>query len=97
VQETGIGTGGRHAVAERVPTQGTCSVDRLPIRQRGCRRPVAADLARWTDKVRNLPDLRWDKVLKVRNAMSSALYDEETLLEATLTPLGREIELLLLG
>ena len=50
------------------------------------RRPTAvtptdrtlADLPRWVEKVEALPDIRWDKVAAIREALVAGQYDVDT-------------------
>lgn len=50
-----------------------------------------ARLSRWVDRVQRLPDLRWDKVMRVRRALESNAYDPDALLDAALLPLGQDL------
>ena len=50
------------------------------------RRPTAvtradrtlADLPRWVEKAKALPDIRWDKVAAIREALAMGHYDVDT-------------------
>jgi hypothetical protein len=52
------------------------------------------DFRQWSQLVRNLPDLRWDKVARIREALRRNSYDADSLLDAALEPLGHELGVL---
>jgi len=37
-----------------------------------------ADMPRWIEKVKALPDIRWNKVAEIREALASGQYDIDT-------------------
>ena len=42
----------------------------------------------------DLPDMRWDKVRRVREALRRNTYDPDTLLDAAIESLGQELGIL---
>lgn len=62
----------------RVPPTAPCPARALP------------DLRHWTDKVKALPDLRWEKVEAVRNALAAGRYDLDTRLNELIDRLPDE-------
>ena len=68
------------------------------------RRPVAdqpeqklPDLQRWVEKVKALPDLRWEKIQALREALAGDEYDVDGRLNDLLDSLPEELSALALA
>lgn len=55
------------------------------------REPERPADTRWIDKAKSLPDLRFDKVQALRNAIASGRYDVDARLSAVLDDLSRDV------
>jgi hypothetical protein len=49
---------------------------------------------RWAQRVRDLPDLRWGKVMRARGAVGLKVYEADSMLDTVLAPLADEIGVL---
>ena len=49
-----------------------------------------ADISRWQDILRNMPDIRLDRVLATRDALKFNRYDDEHILDETVNRLQDE-------
>ncbi|MHC4063034.1 MAG: hypothetical protein ACYSUI_00820 [Planctomycetota bacterium] len=56
--------------------------------------PGAPSVEHWKQRVRNLPDLRWTKVVRARQSLQSGAYEREVLLDAVLASLANDIGVL---
>jgi hypothetical protein len=56
------------------------------------RRP--AGFLRWKESLRDVPDLRWDKIQRIREAIRLRSYDEEILIERLLDRFENEMGVL---
>ena len=50
-----------------------------------------ADLPRWLEKVKALPDIRWEKVAAIRAALESGQYDADARIEDLLERFPAEL------
>ncbi len=50
-----------------------------------------AELPDWLEKAKNLPDIRWDKVARIREALQTGRYDVEARLHDLLADLPDEL------
>lgn len=50
-----------------------------------------ADVRRWVDAARNLPDARLEKVESAKRAIAEHAYDDDELIEALLAPVAAEV------
>ena len=67
----------------------------MPGKQQAVRsQPSLPEARRWTGRVRNLPDVRWHKVVQVRRTLGLDTYGTEGVLEAVLAPLANELGVL---
>ena len=59
-------------------------------------RPYAESqpLARWKDAIRDVPDLRWEKVRRIREAILRGTYDDEAILDRVLDRFENEFGVL---
>ncbi len=56
--------------------------------------PSLSEAQRWAGHVRNLPDLRWNKVVQARRTLRLDTYETNRVLEAVLAPLANELGVL---
>lgn len=50
-----------------------------------------AEVKRWVDAARNLPDARLEKVESAKRAIAEHVYDNDELIEALLAPVAAEV------
>ena len=48
----------------------------------------------WKQRLRDLPDLRWEKVEQARRALQSGVYDRESFLDALSASLANDLGVL---
>lgn len=53
-----------------------------------------AEMPAWVQKAKNLPDIRWDKVARVREALRAGHYDVDTRLQDLMLDLPDELAIL---
>ena len=70
---------------ERAATAGTRIPPRAPALDRGL-----PDLGGWADKVKALPDLRWEKIRALRDALTAGDYDLDARLSELIDRLPEE-------
>ncbi len=73
------------------PKRATTTASR---RRPGTRPPTdrqLADLPRWLEKIKTLPDIRWGKVAAIRAALASGQYDADARLEDLLDKLPADL------
>ena len=63
-------------------------------RESGRFRPRPFETEFWVARLRDLPDVRWEKVMQVRRTLSLNTYDRDGMLEAVLGPLANELGVL---
>ena len=54
--------------------------------------PTTPDLQPWVEKVKALPDLRWEKVQAMRDALANGGYDVEARLNDLIDRLPEELQ-----
>ncbi|UCG15279.1 MAG: hypothetical protein JSV19_08265 [Phycisphaerales bacterium] len=54
----------------------------------------AIDLSSWKQRLRDLPDLRWDKVVAIRDALRNRQYEVETRVDRLICLMANEIGVL---
>ena len=52
------------------------------------------DLSSWKQRLRDLPDLRWDKVVAIRNALRNREYEPETQVDRLVNLVANEVGVL---
>ena len=52
------------------------------------------DLSSWKQRLRDLPDLRWDKVVAIRNALRNRQYEPETQVDRLVSLVANEVGVL---
>ncbi len=55
---------------------------------------AVAELPTWVEKARDLPDIRWDKVARIREALQAGDYDVDTRLQDLVIDLPDELAIL---
>jgi len=55
---------------------------------------TAAEMPDWLEKAKTLPDIRWDKVARIREALHADRYDMEARLHDLLADLPDELAVL---
>lgn len=66
---------------------------RGPVGPRSSRRTVA-EMPDWVEAAKALPDVRWDKVARIREALDAGSYDVDARLNDLLADLPDELALL---
>lgn len=54
----------------------------------------AVDLSSWKQRLRDLPDLRWDKVVAIRDALRNQQYEVETRVDHLISLMANDIGVL---
>lgn len=67
--------------------------EREPVRHK----PNPAEAELWATRLRSLPDVRWEKVMRVRRTLNLNTYETDGMLEAVLAPLANELGVLSRG
>jgi anti-sigma28 factor (negative regulator of flagellin synthesis) len=70
--------------ANRTQKRGQQHSDRKPKFTAPQRPQDDADIDEWVEKAKNLPDLRWEKVQQIRQALASGEYDVDERMETIL-------------
>jgi len=52
------------------------------------------DLSSWKQRLRDLPDLRWDKVIAIRDALRNQQYETETRVDHLISLMANEVGVL---
>ena len=52
------------------------------------------DLSSWKQRLRDLPDLRWDKVIAIRDALRDQQYETETRVDHLISLMANEVGVL---